>query len=429
MSTQQFSTTLTDVITRPTAGFLDPKYHSITSIAFEFPDLVSPEDEADAAAIFEALPDGFVKDWRWGLGIHKIYKPVIDMVGRAGTRPTRTRKNRLLISSSRATHIADHEYVLNLDHYARIRRGLQRIQASHQRAALLERETLAYDSMLSDQDPVDYPILRPRYKAGTVSRVVQGPDVLARLSKSDRSALLSAVEGGMEELSVTEPRRIVKLQKTIQVATLAALIGNFRELLERATSAERDWQVLLRENPFLLSLVFGFPTVLIAEQANVGGMTIDGDGARYADFLLENEVTKSLALVEIKRPSTSLVSEGEYAGMRNISGDLTRAVMQVLDQRLRLLTNLSSIKMNSPGRTMEGWFVSCVVIAGRGPRSAPEAKSVEIYRNSLKDVVILTFDELLSRLTSLHAYLRGGSPGAESEGTADPVARRGGTGG
>jgi hypothetical protein len=60
--------------------FLKPKYRGIASIEFEVEDLVSPEDADQAVEAFQALPDGFVKDWRWGLGIHKLYKPVIDMV-------------------------------------------------------------------------------------------------------------------------------------------------------------------------------------------------------------------------------------------------------------------------------------------------------------------------------------------------------------
>ncbi len=55
--------------------FLERKYRWIASIDFEVEDLVSPDDADQAVEIFEALPDGFVKDWRWGLGIHVPAQP------------------------------------------------------------------------------------------------------------------------------------------------------------------------------------------------------------------------------------------------------------------------------------------------------------------------------------------------------------------
>jgi hypothetical protein len=261
--------------------------------------------------------------------------------------------------------------------------------------------------MLSDHYPSKYPPRHAPYKPDTIFKIIGGPGVAAQLSKPDRSALVVAVEMRADDLSRDEPRLLASLQKTVQIASLKTLIERFDTLLNRAKSVERDWQKLLLENPFLLSLVFGFPIVLVAEQANVGGMSLDGDGTRYADFLLKNEVTHSAALVELKRPSTILVTDGEYAGVRNIAGDLTRAVMQVLDQRFRLLTNLPATLMNSSGKRFEGWFVSCVVIAGRRPSTDAEAKAFDIYRNSLKDVTILNFDELLARLVSLKTFLEG----------------------
>jgi Domain of unknown function (DUF4263) len=313
----------------------------------------------------------------------------------------------LRISLKQETHISNHGYVLNLGHYNALRLGLYRIQARHQTAALAERIALAHNAMLADQDVATYPPRFAPYKPDTIFKIISGLGATERFSKSDRSALVAAVERRADDLSRDEPKLLAGLQRTVQIASLGTLIERFDALLNRTKSVERDWQKLLAENPFLLSLVFGFPIVVVVERASVGGISLDGDGARYADFLLKNEVTNSAALVELKRPSTTLVTNAEYAGVRNIAGDLTSAVMQVLDQRFRLLTNLPATLMNSAGKRFEGWFVSCVVIAGRGPSTDAEAKAFDIYRNSLKDVVILTFDELLARLVILRTFLEG----------------------
>jgi hypothetical protein len=49
--------------------------------------------------------------------------------------------------------------------------------------------------------------------------------------------------------------------------------------------------------------------------------------------------------------------------------------------------------------------VDCVVVAGRKPTDAEGLASFEMYRTSLKDVRIYTFDEVLLKLRGLRDYL------------------------
>jgi hypothetical protein len=49
--------------------------------------------------------------------------------------------------------------------------------------------------------------------------------------------------------------------------------------------------------------------------------------------------------------------------------------------------------------------VHCIVIAGRDPGKDEQKKSLELYRNNLRDVVVITFDELLWKLKNLHEFL------------------------
>ena len=49
--------------------------------------------------------------------------------------------------------------------------------------------------------------------------------------------------------------------------------------------------------------------------------------------------------------------------------------------------------------------MDCVVVAGRKPTDAERLASFEIYRTSLKDVRIYTFDEVLLKLRALRDYL------------------------
>lgn len=57
---------------------------------------------------------------------------------------------------------------------------------------------------------------------------------------------------------------------------------------------------------------------------------------------------------------------------------------------------------------LETFHLECVVLAGRAPQPLEEQRSFEIFRNSLKDVRVLTFDELLAKLRSLRDLLASG---------------------
>jgi hypothetical protein len=148
-------------------------------------------------------------------------------------------------------------------------------------------------------------------------------------------------------------------------------------------------------------MLFGYPIVVGRDQAHVGGIGLDGSGDTIVDFLVANQSTRSLALVEIKKPGTPLTGGEFRAGRLKPSGDLNSAVIQVIDQRYELLVNY---KDRARGVGMVH-AVDCLVVAGRTPSDPAQLASFEVYRTSLRDVRILTFDEVLLKLRALRDYL------------------------
>lgn len=405
--------TLYPLNTRPGAKFLQPKYPTLNHVTVEMDIQVAVHTQEDAETAFASLPDGFIRDWRWGLGIHRLFEPIFNIVRKTEIRPgddpldlafqTPGWGRSLLLSRWSPTHIGPMEYVLHLSDYNRLRLGLQRIQNDHRERALSERLALTHNSLLSDLDPDTYPRQSPDYKPDTVYRVLHADGPAPKLSRQDNRALLGAVGARAETLTREAPEQVTAMIKAVQLANLDTLIERFRALYLRKHSLEADWQALLSQNRFLLSLVFGYPIVLVQEQAGVGVSNLQGKDARFADFLLKNPVTNSAALVELKRPTTDLVKEASSAGVRHIAPELVQAVMQVLDQRLRLTTHLTFHQAD--GHEIEAWNVGCVVIAGRDPEDKPARKALDLYRQSLKDVVVLTYGELLARLIGLREFL------------------------
>lgn len=126
----------------------------------------------------------------------------------------------------------------------------------------------------------------------------------------------------------------------------------------------------------------------------------------FTDYLIKNGVTNNLALIEIKKPSSTLLNKTAYRGsFYCASTELTGSVTQVLDQCYQLQQNIASIKNNNRIYDIEPYIVHCILIIGTMPSDEDERKSFEIYRRNSKNVQIITFDELLLKLKQLHGFL------------------------
>jgi hypothetical protein len=86
---------------------------------------------------------------------------------------------------------------------------------------------------------------------------------------------------------------------------------------------------------------------------------------------------------------------------------LTASIVQVLDQREKLLTNLAALKHNANLGDLEGHSVDCVLVVGRMPETRPKRGSLELFRSSLQGVRLVTFDELLGKIMLLRELLSG----------------------
>jgi Domain of unknown function (DUF4263) len=201
------------------------------------------------------------------------------------------------------------------------------------------------------------------------------------------------------------PKQLYEMKRTIGLASLDALIDKFESLLND-DHPEKEWQGLFDLNPFILTMMFGYPAVLVADQAHVGGSTLAGTGGKIADFIVKNQHTHTAALVEIKTPQANLFGSSPYRkGVYGVSNELTSAVIQIRDQKYQFEKSIVLIKDNSDIRDINSYAVDCIVIIGRLPTESDKIKCFELYRSAFKDVKILTFDELLTKLKALKAYL------------------------
>lgn len=400
--------TIWPVNTRPEKDdYLEPKYGTLEEIIVTRPvkspyDL--PETADDVVQLLSELPEGFSKQFQFGLGIHWEYRLICTTIAEI---PDVTC---LCIHGESGSHDAYIEapfYTLGIKRFHEIRKELDRIVSRHQRAGLTDKRLLAYQGLLHSADQKRFPKKTKTLRNDGISEIATVAGEPAKLSKRDRRTVVSLVKENAEELAKTESRALLELKADIEKVTLKELISEFENKLGK-TLDEGHWQSFFAMNPFILSLAFSVPVLFIQGNPYVGGKGLAGRQGKYPDFLYANAATGNLAIVEIKKPSTLLLAKTPYRDdVYPMSPDSSGAVVQVLDQRSQLYKNLANFKDDSDRNDIHAYSIRCIVLAGLTPQSKQEKKSFELARTAISDVAIITFDELLARLKAIYEALSG----------------------
>lgn len=385
-------------------GYLQPKYGSLEYIIVSRKKDIPyqlPENTEDVEALLEGLPDGFAKNFRFGLGLLWEYRQICEAIasidGIVG----------LIIHNGREATIKLPHFILGELRFHSLRRGVNRLTARFQRDARKEKHFAIYHDLLHKAAPNQFPQLKKKLRPDTIAEITDGGIHHAKLSKRDQKAVMRMVQDNVEDLAKTEPKNLFSLKSEIELVTLNLLISKFEEMLDK-DHPEGKWQVFFSENPFILNLVFAIPTFVVQEQAYVGGKRLAGNGSKFSDFLCAAASTGNLTLIEIKRPNTELLSKRPYRGddVYTPSTDLTGAIAQVLDQRFKLQNSLPILKDQMNRSDIHSYAVRCIVIAGKTPSEYAQKKSFELFRNNLNGIIVLTFDELLLRLVEIKNILQ-----------------------
>ncbi len=222
------------------------------------------------------------------------------------------------------------------------------------------------------------------------------------------------VQEDTAQIAKTDASELMQLKNSIERDTLRCLIEKYEDMLPKDLT-EAKWQEFFKSNPFILNLAYSHPIFLVQDQAYVGGASLRGVGEKIADFLVAQSYTGNLGLIEIKRPKTPLLHRKEYrVGLYSPSKELSGAICQVLNQRFRLQTNFTQKAYEHGLQDVHPYAIHCIVIAGTSPENRNEGKSLELFRGTLKDVLIVTFDELLEKLKGISSVFEG----AEQRNTA-----------
>lgn len=165
------------------------------------------------------------------------------------------------------------------------------------------------------------------------------------------------------------------------------------------------WQRFFEDNAWILAQLFHSPVMIFQGKKYLGGKGIDDHGGQYADFLYKNEITDNVSIIEIKTPVKPLLGR-EYRQTFSISEELGGGINQLLLQKTELMRNYSALYTNSArtGAPFNANNIECILVIGKvGDLPINQQEAFDTYRNELRSVRVIGFDELLKRVDSLLA--------------------------
>lgn len=209
-----------------------------------------------------------------------------------------------------------------------------------------------------------------------------------------------------EKVCKIKTEHLQKVSTLIGISNIHKAISIWQD--NRENSSEEFWQELLKENPYIISQTFLYPVIILKDKAYLGGKGIDNGGGKLLDFLFRHRLSNNVALIEIKTPTTPILGSKYRTGVYSISQDLSGGINQVLNYKDSLIKDYDSLVRGSKPY-FQAFDPKCVVIAGcvESLRDEEQLRSFELFRSNLKDVQVLTYDELFKKLEMLLGLLEG----------------------
>ena len=239
-----------------TKRYLKPKHGRFTTVIYEDgarSDL--PSDPQDAAAhvalrlassIFDLPGDGLglIKD------LDTVWR-VLSLVQQADI---------LAIGKKTEMRLDGRTVFIDQSELDSLRRAFNRTKTRGRSLIQRIQQGLVYDDVLTRINPEKFqriervapPLVRGRREsaAQTSSR-----------ERAERRANVQTVQKQVDELAAEAPTELLKLHAEIERATLTAMIGKYRDMLEKKLS-ELLWQRFFEQHKFVLSLAFARPVEL-----------------------------------------------------------------------------------------------------------------------------------------------------------------------
>lgn len=183
-------------------------------------------------------------------------------------------------------------------------------------------------------------------------------------------------------------------------------VNEFKQNIEK-NIAESNWQKFFEQNDWIFAhgLQYKFLGIL-QKEGNVSPPTVGGKEQEILDFLMGDNFFTTL--VELKKSSTPLFGTSKNrSGCWTLSNELNEAVSQLLEYKAKsILAKNESYDRNGKYFDQKNLDPECILIIGSYTELEKSSSDLEkkiktetfeLFRRNSKNIIILTYDELLKR--------------------------------
>jgi Domain of unknown function (DUF4263) len=235
------------------------------------------------------------------------------------------------------------------------------------------------------------------YVPGILANILT-KDVVSRLSSEDKEALTNFLPDFISSESIAS---VNLLKAEAQIQSLKDLAVDMEQALGE-NKGEAWWQTYIRSK--ILIIQQGYIKAL--DKLNVAVVE-----TKYPDFSLLTH-DSYLDILEIKKPSTPLLKKDESRGNYYWDSEISKAIIQVENYIENVSKHGPSITIHLRDRhkiDMQVLRPRGIIIAGNRNTlvDQKEKDDFRLLSHSLKNITVLTYDELLTRLRNYIEVLEG----------------------
>lgn len=180
-------------------------------------------------------------------------------------------------------------------------------------------------------------------------------------------------------------------------------LNKFEQMLV-ACDDEKQWQKFFEQNQWIFGFGLDYKfNQILQREFSTGSQGLDDKGDSHGDFILSD--SKFAVLVELKTPNTILFGSDKYRnGCWRISTDLADVTSQILSQKHEVSLNFDRLNQDNDN-DVDLYDPKAIIVIGHTKQfnsddkkeSRWKKRTFELYRRNLRNVEIMTYDELYSR--------------------------------
>lgn len=209
--------------------------------------------------------------------------------------------------------------------------------------------------------------------------------------------LINLLQNKNDLLSAIKDIDLCTLNLALNIENLRRVKNEMEQNLNNDDEA-KFWQTFFTKNAWILSQLFHAPVIYFKNMRYVGGKSIDNTGGKITDFIYQNPLSLNIALIEIKSPVKKLIKNA-YRQTFSLSEDLSGGINQLLQQKQTLYNDYATLLLHSKNNFFEASNVESILLIGKiKDLSDDELRVFNLYRNELRSVKIICFDELLEKI-------------------------------